>query len=305
MSIHGLHQISSLHLAFLRQFQYICLIYYSITMYFESFDRYIDALRKWDGSTPKPRSIYERALIQSRDFLLDGDTNYVLVPGMDMLLKVLKNGERFSVVERTSVDLEPLLILYKECLPGVAQPWIDLCFFEDDNGIHYDTFYDSFPMGCGIDTTIKQYLDKLEQCTDDLLHIPADSVLTVADAEAFQKPLRYLLEQKSIKVFFFDSSSSVSEAAIEPSALNLELTTPFGPFVPCAGKTYRVTSYEGQSLPSYAASPEPLYNFTDNGKSVQVFSYLVRFESDCFGNVIAFSSVSSDSPDSVKITPLF
>lgn len=271
-------------------------------MYFEPFDKYIDALRKWDGSTPKPRSIYERALIQSRDFLLDGDTNYVLVPGMDMLLKVLKDGERLSVIEMTSIFLEPLQTLCKECLPGIAQPWIDLCFFEDDNGIQYDTFYDSFPMGRGINTTIKQYLDNLEQYIGDLLHIQAGSALTVADAEAFQKPLRYLLQNKGIKVFFFDSSSPVSEDAIEPSALNLELTTPFGPFVPCVGKTYRMTSYEGQSLPSYAASPEPLYNFTDNGKSVRVFSYMVRFESDCFGNVIAFSSVS---PDSVKITPLF
>ena len=271
-------------------------------MYIEPFEKYIDALRKWDGSTPMPRSIYERALTQSRESLSDGDNNFVLVPGMDTLLKVSKDGERLSVIEMTSFIFEPLLSLYKECLPAIAQPWIDLCFFEDENGIHYDTFYDSFPIGCGIVTTIKQYLDKLEQCTDDLLHIPAGSVLTVADAEAFQKPLRYLLQQKGIKVFLFDSSSPVSEAAIEPSALNLELTTPFGPFVPCVGKTYHITSYEGQSLPSYAVCPEPLYNFTDNGKSVRVFFYMVRFESDCFGNVIAFSSVS---PDSVKITPLF
>ena len=271
-------------------------------MYFESFDRYIDALRKWDGSTPKPRSIYERALIQSRDLLSDGDSNFVLVPGMDMLLRVLKDGERLSVVEMTNISLESLQTLYQECLPGMAQPWIDLCFFEDDNGIHYDSFYDSLPVGDENGTTIKQYLDMLEQSSACLSSIPADSVLAVSNSEVFQKPLRYLLQQRGIKTFFFDSSSSVPEVIIEPSVINMELITPCGPFVPNVGKTYRITSYDGQSLPSFAANPETLYSLNDNGKSLRLLSYLVRFESDCFGNVTAFSSASQDT---IKVTPLF
>ena len=271
-------------------------------MYFEPFDRYIDELRKWDGSTQKPRSIYERALIQSRELLPDGEGNYVLVPGMGLLLKVLKDGERLSVVDRISISLEPFQILFKECMPEEAQPWIDLCFFEDENGIHYDCFYDSLPMGGGSDMTIKQYLDKLEQLSESLLHLPTGSVLAVADEEVFQKPYRYLLQQKGIKTLFYDSSSSVPEDMVEPSVINLELITPCGPFVPRVGKTYRITSYDGQSLPSFAVCPEPLYSFSNNGKSVRIFSYQVRFESDCFGNITAFSSVPQGP---VKITPLF
>ena len=271
-------------------------------MYFEPFDRYIDALRKWDGSTPKPRSIYERALIQSRDLISDGDSNFVLVPGMDMLLRVLKDGERLSVVEMTDISLENLQTLYQECLPEMAQPWIDLCFFEDDNGIHYDSFYDSLPMGDGNGTTIKQYLDKLVQSSACLSRIPADSVLAVSNLEVFQKPLRYLLQRRGIKTFFFDSSSSVPEVIIEPSVINIELITSCGPFVPNIGKTYRITSYDGLSLPSFAANPEPLYSITDEGKSFRLLYYLVRFESDCFGNITVFSS---SSPNTVKVTPLF
>lgn len=271
-------------------------------MYFEPFDRYIDELRKWDGSMPKPRSVYERTLIQSRELLPDGDGNYVLVPGMELLLKVLKDGERLSVVEMTDITLEPLQILFKESLPEIVQPWIDLCFFEDDNGIHYDHFYDSLPLGDGSDATIKQYLDKLERFSESLLQLPAGSVLAVADEGAFQKPLRYLLQEKGVRTVFFDSSSPVPEATVEPSVIHLELMTSCGPFAPQVGKMYRMTTYDGQALPSFAASPEPLYSLTDNGKSIRIFSYLVRFESDCFGNITAFSSAFQGP---VKITPLF
>lgn len=273
-----------------------------MTMYFEPFDKYLDALRKWDGSSQKPRSIYERALIQSRDLLPDGDRNYVLVPGMGSLLTVLKNGEKLSVVNLDNIDLDSLRALYNGCLSEITQPWIDLCFFEEAGVIHYDSFYDSLPIGAGIDTTIKQLLENLEHSTACLLCIPDGSTLAVADAEVFQKPLRYLLQQRGIKTSFYDSSSSIPDTVIEPSIVNLKLITACGSFAPCIGRTYRITSYDGQSLPHFAVNPEPLYNLIHDGSPIQLFSHMVRFESDCFGNITAFSSAS---PDTVKVTPLF
>lgn len=272
-------------------------------MYFEPFVDYVDALRKWDGVSPKPRSVYEQALIQSRWALRDGDKNFVLVPGMKTLLKVVKNGERLSVIEMESISLEALSISFKESCVDGAQSWLDLCFYENGDSINYDSFYDSLPFKEGSDKTIRQYLDELQQLSSCLLQLlPHGAIIAVADAEAFQKPLRYLLQTQGVKVLFYETSIIHDEKPIEPALLNIELQTTCGPFTPRIGNTYRITCLEGQDFPLYAVPPEPFYRVTLDGESVSVLSYMIRFESDCFGNVTAFSTSSHNAE---KVTPLF
>jgi len=272
-------------------------------MFLEPFDSYIEALRCWDGSSPRPKSIYERALSQCRDLFADGDKNYVLMPGSMLLLHVVKNGERLSVIEMKSSSFEALSSFFEKYSDKAAVDWLALCFFETENEILYDSFYDSLPIRDGNDESIKQYMEKLQELSLPILQLPEGAILAFADEILFPKPLRFLLRQRGISAIHYDSSAPIpDDVSIEPAFLKVEFMTSCGPLVPDVGREYRLTNYDTHELPSYAPEPEELYQITIGGNSHRVFYYMVRFESDCFGNITVFSSTSR-GPE--KVTPLF
>ena len=103
-----------------------------------------------------------------------------------LLLKDWKNSFQNGLLSSLELDLHA---------DPVVRQWWDLVFFQDNNGIHYDGYYDDFRIAEKSNYSFSQFLSRIK---DELAKIPISKVVEIYLPKSFieHKPLLYILQSE-------------------------------------------------------------------------------------------------------------